>query len=143
MKKKKNIWYNPKLIPFARELRNHSTKSEIIFWLKIRGKAFYGYDFHRQKPIDNYILDFYCDALLLAIEIDGYSHQFLEVFNKDTIKEKRMNELGISVLRFSDEQVLQDMENGIRALEDYIYEFEKHPPGPSLRPVLSAVEIGS
>ncbi len=130
MKKKKNIWYNPKLIPFARELRNHSTKSEIIFWLKIKGKAFYGYDFHRQKPIDNYILDFYCDALLLAIEIDGYSHQFLEVFNKDTIKEKRMNELGISVLRFSDEQVLQDMENGIRALEDYIYEFEKHPPGP-------------
>ena len=131
MKKKKINWYNPKLIPFARELRNHSTKSEIIFWLKIKGKAFYGYDFHRQKPIDNYILDFYCDALLLAIEIDGYSHQFLEVFNKDTKKEKRMNELGISVLRFSDEQVLKDMENVIRALEDYIYEFEKHTPGPS------------
>jgi len=132
MKKKKIIWYNPKPIPFARELRNHSTKSEIIFWLKIKGKAFYGYDFHRQKPIDNYILDFYCDALLLGIEIDGYSHQFLEVFNKDTKKEKRMNELGVTVLRFSDEQVLKDMENVIRALEDYIYEFEKHTPGPSL-----------
>jgi len=131
MKKKKIIWYNPKLIPFARELRNHSTKSEIMFWLKIKGKAFYGYDFHRQKPIDNYILDFYCDALLLAIEIDGYSHQFLEVFNKDTKKEKRMNELGITVLRFSDEQVLKDLENVIRALEDYIYEFEKHTPDPS------------
>jgi very-short-patch-repair endonuclease len=131
MKKKKIIWYNPKLIPFARELRNNSTKSEIIFWLKIKGKAFYGYDFHRQKPIDNYILDFYCDALLLGIEIDGYSHQFLEVFNKDTKKEKRMNELGVTVLRFSDEQVLKDMENVIRALEDYIYEFEKHTPGPS------------
>ncbi|MFZ3274737.1 MAG: DUF559 domain-containing protein [Lutibacter sp.] len=88
-------------------------------------------------------MDFYCDALLLAIEIDGYSHQFLEVFNKDTKKEKRMNELGITVLRFSDEQVLKDMENVIRALEDYIYEFEKHTPNPSLRPVLSAVEIGS
>jgi len=92
MKKKKIIWYDPKLIPFARELRNHSTKSEIIFWLKIKGKAFYGYDFHRQKPIDNYILDFYCDALLLGIEIDGYSHQILEVFNKDTKKEQRLNE---------------------------------------------------
>ncbi|OGS69120.1 MAG: DNA methylase [Flavobacteria bacterium RIFCSPLOWO2_12_FULL_35_11] len=132
MKKRKIIWYNPKLIPFARELRNHSTKSEIIFWLKIKGKEFYGYDFHRQKPIDNYIIDFYCDELLLGIEIDGYSHQFLEVFNKDTKKEKRVNELGITVLRFSDEQVLKDMENVIRALEDYIYEFEKHTPNPSL-----------
>lgn len=132
MKKKKIIWYNPKLIPFARKLRNHSTKSEIIFWLKIKGKEFYGYDFHRQKPIDNYIIDFYCNELLLGIEIDGYSHQFLEVFNKDTKKEKRLNELGITVLRFSDEQVLKDMENVIRALEAYIYEFEKHTPGPSL-----------
>ncbi|MFZ2284755.1 MAG: DUF559 domain-containing protein [Lutibacter sp.] len=99
--------------------------------------------FKQNRVGDNYILDFYCDALLLAIEIDGYSHQFLEVFNKDTKKEKRMNELGITVLRFSDEQVLKDMENVIRALEDYIYEFEKHTPNPSLRPVLSAVEIGS
>ncbi len=131
MKKRKIIWYNPKLIPFARELRNHSTKSEIIFWLKIKGKEFYGYDFHRQKPIDNYIIDFYCDELFLGIEIDGYSHQFLEVFNKDTKKEKRLNELGITVLRFSDEQVLNDMENVIRALEEYIDNYEQHTPDPS------------
>ncbi|HEY9220260.1 MAG TPA: endonuclease domain-containing protein [Lutibacter sp.] len=131
MKKRKILYYNPKLKPLARELRNNSTKSEIIFWLKIKGKAFYGYDFHRQKPIDNYILDFYCDDLLLGIEIDGYSHQFLEVYNNDTVKEKRMNELGLTVLRFTDEQVLKDMENVIRALEDYIYEFEKHTPNPS------------
>jgi very-short-patch-repair endonuclease len=131
MEKRKIIWYNPKLIPLARELRNNSTKSEIIFWLKIKGKAFYGYDFHRQKPIDNYILDFYCNELMLGIEIDGYSHQFLEVYNKDTVKEKKMNELGIEILRFSDEQVLKDMENVIRALEEYIYEFEIHTPNPS------------
>ncbi len=60
---RKIIYYNPKLKLLARELRNNSTKSEIIFWLKIKGKAFYGYDFHRQKPIDNYILDFYCGQL--------------------------------------------------------------------------------
>ena len=132
MKRRKITYYNPKLKSLARELHNNSTKSEIIFWLKIKGKAYYGYDFHRQKPIDNYILDFYCDELMLGIEIDGYSHQFLEVFNKDTIKEKRMNELGVTVLRFTDEQVLKDMENVIRALEDYIYEFEKHSPNPSL-----------
>jgi very-short-patch-repair endonuclease len=91
----------------------------------------YGYDFHRQKPIDNYILDFFCYELMLGIEVDGYSHEFLEVFNKDGIKEKRMNELGISVLRFSDFQVLNDMENVLRAIEFYIEEYEKHTPNPS------------
>ncbi|PKP29361.1 MAG: DNA methylase [Bacteroidetes bacterium HGW-Bacteroidetes-18] len=131
MPKRKIIPYNLKLKEFARELRNNSTKSEIFLWLKLKNKQFYGYDFHRQKPIDNYILDFYCYELLLGIEVDGYSHQFLEVFNKDTIKEKRMKELGIAVLRFSDEQVQREMENVLRAIEYYITEFEKHTPNPS------------
>ncbi|SDW71458.1 Protein of unknown function [Flavobacterium degerlachei] len=90
----------------------------------------HGYDFHRQKPIDNYILDFFCNELMLGIEVDGYSHEFLEVYTKDGVKENRMNELGIAVLRFSDEQVLKDMENVIRAIEFYIFEYEKHTPSP-------------
>ena len=131
MAKRKIIPYNPKLKDFAKELRNNSTKSEIILWLKLKGKQMYGYDFHRQKPIDNYILDFFCYELMLGIEVDSYSHEFLEVFNKDGLKEKRMNELGISVLRFSDFQVLNDMENVLRAIEFYIEEYEKHTPNPS------------
>ena len=126
MSKRKIIPYNPKLKEFARELRNDSTRTEIFLWLKLKGKQMYGYDFHRQKPIDNYILDFFCYELMLGIEVDGYSHEFLEVFNKDGVKEKRMNELGITVLRFSDEQVLKEMENVISTIEFYIYEFEKH-----------------
>ena len=99
MSKRKIIPYNPILKEFARQLRNDSTKTEIFLWLKLKGKQMYGYDFHRQKPIDNYILDFFCHELMLGIEVDGYSHEFLEVYNKDTVKEKRMNELGI---RFCD-----------------------------------------
>jgi very-short-patch-repair endonuclease len=129
--KRKIIPYNPKLKELARDLRNNSTKAEVILWLKLKGKYMHGYDFHRQKPIDNYILDFFCHELMLGIEVDGYSHEFLEVYNKDTIKENRMNELGISVLRFSDEQVLKDMENVLRAVEFYIFEYEKHTPTPS------------
>ncbi|MBF2708246.1 endonuclease domain-containing protein [Flavobacterium soyangense] len=131
MTKRKIIPYNPKLKELALQLRNDSTKTEIFLWLKLKGKQMYGYDFHRQKPIDNYILDFFCCELMLAIEVDGYSHQFLEVYNKDGIKEKRMNELGISVLRFSDDEVLNDMENVLRAIEFYIFEYEKHTPNPS------------
>ena len=123
--KRKIIPYNPKLKEFAKQLRNNSTKAEIILWQKLKRDQMYGYDFHRQKPIDNYILDFFCYDLLLGIEVDGYSHEILEVYNKDRIKEKRMNELGITILRFSDFEVLKDMENVIRAIEFFILEFEK------------------
>jgi len=85
----------------------------------------YGYDFHRQKPIDEYIVDFFCNKLQLAIECDGYSHEILEVYEKDVIKTKRLNNLGIHVLRFSDYQIMNDIENVLRAIEDYILKFEK------------------
>ena len=91
----------------------------------------YGYDFHRQKPVDNYILDFFCYELMLGIEVDGYSHEFEEVFTKDLIKEAKMNEFGINILRFTDHQVLKDTENVIRVIEQYIIEFEEHTPNPS------------
>lgn len=126
MSKRKIILYNPKLTALARKLRNESTETEIFLWLKLKGKQMYGYDFHRQKPIDNYILDFFCYELSLGIEVDGYSHEIVEVYKKDIIKEKRMNELGITILRFSDFEVLRDMENVIRAIEFYILEFEKN-----------------
>ena len=86
----------------------------------------YGYDFHRQKPIDEYIVDFFCNRLQLAIELDGYSHEILEVWEKDVIKTKRLNELQINVLRFSDYQVMNDIENVLLAIEDYILQFEEN-----------------
>ena len=122
--RRKIIPYNPQLKEFARQLRNNSTNAEILLWQKLKRKQIGGYDFHRQKPIDNFILDFFCHELMLGIEIDGYSHQFLEVFNKDTKKTKKMNELGITILRFSDYQVLKEMENVLRAIEQYITDFE-------------------
>ena len=129
--KRKIIPYNPKLKEFAKQLRNNSTKAEIILWQKLKRDQMYGYDFHRQKPIDNYILDFFCYELMLGIEVDGYSHEFLEVYQKDQQKEKVMNSFGIHILRFSDHQVLKDTENVIRAIEEYILEHEKHTPNPS------------
>ncbi len=125
MKNRKIIPYNPKLKELARQLRNNSTKAEVILWLKLKGKQMYGYDFHRQKPINNFILDFFCNELMLAIEVNGYSHELIEVYNKDLKKDKKLNELGITVLRFSDYQVLKEMDNVLRAIEWFIFEFEK------------------
>ena len=124
--KRSIIPYNPKLKEFARQLRNNSTITEIFIWQKLKRKQMYGYDFHRQKPIDNYILDFFCHEIMLGIEIDGYSHELIEVIEKDTKKTKKMNELGITILRFSDYQVLKEMENVLRAIEQYIIDFENN-----------------
>ena len=64
------IKYNPKLKELARQLRNNSTKSEIRLWQKLKRNQMYGYDFHRQKPIDEYIVDFFGNKMHLAIECD-------------------------------------------------------------------------
>lgn len=118
------IYYNPKLKELARQLRNNSTKAEIRLWGYLRRNQMHGYDFHRQKPVDDYIVDFFCNKLQLAIECDGYSHELSEVYKKDIVKTKRLNGLGIQVLRFSDYQIMRDIDNVLRAIEDYIDKFE-------------------
>ena len=126
--RRKIIPYNPKLKEYARRLRNNSTKSEIILWKYLKGKQMLGYDFHRQKPIDNYIVDFFCYELMLAIEIDGYTHLLEDVQVKDEKKEKRLNELGIYVLRVIDDLVFNDIENVLREIESYIKKYETTHP---------------
>jgi very-short-patch-repair endonuclease len=123
------ISYNPKLTYTARHLRNNSTKAEVKLWSYLKGKQLKGYDFHRQKPIDNYIVDFFCNKMKLAIELDGYTHIFEEVYDKDKSKEKRLDELGITILRFKDEDVMNNIEGVLARIEDSIKILEnKHTP---------------
>lgn len=91
-----------------------------------------GYDFHRQKPLLNYIADFFCHELNLVVELDGYTHQFEEVIWKDNAKAKSLSSIGITVLRFDDAEVFNDMAKVLRTIEIYIDEFEEqHTPDPS------------
>ena len=82
--------YNPKLKEKARHLRNNSTKAEIRLWLYLKGRQMMGYDFHRQKPIDNFIVDFFCRELMPAIELDGYTHTFEEVADRPVCRQAGM-----------------------------------------------------
>ena len=130
--RRKIIAYNPRLKQLARNLRNNSTKSEVKLWMELRAKKMMGYDFHRQKPLDNFIADFFCHELMLVIELDGYSHNFEEVAVRDSIKESRLTELGITVIRFPDSDVLWDINNVLRAITNYILDYEEiHTPSPS------------
>lgn len=66
--------YNPHLKERARQLRQQMTRTEVILWKHLQHKQLYGYDFDRQRPLDEYIVDFFCKELMLAIEIDGVTH---------------------------------------------------------------------
>jgi len=115
------IPYNPKLKLLARDLRNNSTKSEIYLWNIIKGKQL-GVRFIRQKPIDNFIVDFFSKEIMLAIEVDGYSHSLDEVYERDIKKDERLNQLGIVVLRISDSVIFSDIENAIRVIKGKVEE---------------------
>lgn len=111
--------YNPKLKQKARELRNNSTLSEVLFWMQIKNKKF-GYDFHRQKPIDNYIVDFFCPKLMLAIEIDGTSHNGKVEYDKE--RQEKLESLGVRFIRFRDEDMKNNLEGCLDFLKEWIEE---------------------
>lgn len=137
MTRNKLIKYNPDLKEKARHLRNHSTYSEILLWMKIKRKSL-GYEFHRQVPISYFIVDFYCHELNLAIEIDGSSHDYK--YDYDKKRQDNLERLGVRFIRFSDIEIKHKMNDVLRALEVVIIEIEdrkkrdgldqKHPPGP-------------
>lgn len=118
--KRKIIPYNPKLKVLAKRLRENMTLSEILLWNELKQKKILGYDFNRQRPIDNYIVDFYCKDLQLAIEIDGISHDSEEAYLKDKKRQIRLESLGVRFLRFRDLEVKQDMTNVLRTIELWI-----------------------
>ena len=113
----KIIPYNPKLKALAKKLRNEMTFGEVLLWKLLNEDKVWGFDFDRQRCIDNYIVDFYCKALMLAIEIDGMSHNHEEAVHKDNIRQKRLESFGITVIRFSEAAVKYDMVNVLRGIE--------------------------
>jgi very-short-patch-repair endonuclease len=77
-----------------------------------------GFDFDRQRPIGNYIVDFYCKKLSLAIEIDGDTHIYRD--DEDDNRQKALEKMGIRFLRFDDIEVKNNMPNVLRVIEDWI-----------------------
>ncbi|WP_340104861.1 endonuclease domain-containing protein [Rhodohalobacter sp. 8-1] len=114
------IPYNPKLKQKARRLRNNSTLSEVILWRHLKGKQMTGFDFHRQRPVGNYIVDFICCELYLVIELDGYTHMLERQGEKDEIRESNLKSFGLHIIRFWDEEVYDEIDNVLRVIEDVV-----------------------
>ncbi len=113
------IPYNPKLKEIARQLRKNPTYAEKILWQAIRRKQL-GCEFHRQVPINEFIVDFYCHELKLAIEVDGISHEFPDVQVHDAKRQTILEKLGVRFLRFSDDEVLEIVEKVLHRISEWI-----------------------
>jgi Uncharacterized protein conserved in bacteria len=116
--KRNIIPYNPKLKELARQLRKNMTFSEVLLWNELKNKNFFGYDFDRQRPIGEFIVDFYCKELSLAIEIDGDTHIYR--YDYDEKRQKELEKLGVHFLRFEDIEVKRNMSNVLRVIGDWI-----------------------
>ena len=115
-----NHAYNKNLQPFANKLRKRMTKAEACLWKYVfRARKLKGYQFRRQRPVLNYIADFMCMELMLVIEADGITHHWEETMVKDKKKTADLEAAGFTVLRFTDEEIL----NNIHAVRSFLEEW--------------------
>ena len=122
----KYIPYNKNLKEFSRKLRNNSILSETLLWEYLRAGKMMEYKFNRQKPLLNYIVDFYCKSLNLVIEIDGESHN--HKYNMDLKRLKELENKDLFFLRFDDLVVKNNIDNVLRSIEQWIQNYEKKSP---------------
>lgn len=121
--------YNKQLKHNARILRNNMTDAEQLLWSRLRRKQLLNAQFYRQKPLANFIVDFYCAKANLVIELDGSQHYSEEGKIADQQRDVILNNIGLLVLRFNNLQVL----NELVAVMDVIYQTvadRSNPPQP-------------
>ncbi|MBX4205515.1 MAG: endonuclease domain-containing protein [Candidatus Doudnabacteria bacterium] len=110
--------YNSQKLKLRRKLLRHNAPDpEQILWYYLRNKAF-GYKFRRQYSVSQYVLDFYCSKLRLAIEIDGDSHFNPKARIYDTIREKRVKQQNIQILRFTNDEIRENIEAVIEKISN-------------------------
>jgi very-short-patch-repair endonuclease len=108
--------------PLARELRRSGTLAEVLLWRHLKGKQALGYAFVRQRPIDRYIVDFFCTELMLAVEIHGSSHDHKGA--EDLERQSRLESLGMRFLLFEDREVHRNIPEVLLTIERWIEQHE-------------------
>ncbi|MBY5950861.1 endonuclease domain-containing protein [Algoriphagus marincola] len=110
-----NLFYgaSPEIHKRARELRKQMTPAEKVLWNFLKNKSLEGFKFRRQHPIDKYIVDFYCHQKKLVIEVDGSIHDQLDQKEYDSGRTSVLEEFGLKVIRFRNEEVLDNFQSVI------------------------------
>jgi very-short-patch-repair endonuclease len=113
--------YDRKLVERSKHLRKSMTPAEKFLWSKIRMKQL-GCWFYRQKPVGEYVADFYCPRAKLVVEVDGGQHFIDEIIEYDKIRNEYMEGLGLRTIRFTNTEVLTNIEGVIEAIESNMQE---------------------
>jgi very-short-patch-repair endonuclease len=113
-----HVPYNPRMKTRARELRRNMTKAERKAWNGLLRKL--PFTVLRQKPLDHYIVDFYCPALKLVIEIDGVTHGTDEEKEYDETRTKVLNGYGLKVIRFTNDEVMERFDHVCGEIKKYL-----------------------
>jgi very-short-patch-repair endonuclease len=108
--------YNNRLKPKARDLRKNMTDSENVLWSRLRRKQLLGVQFYRQKPIGNYVVDFFAPRARLVVEVDGLQHMEDHLIKTDQRRDAYLANLGLHALRFGNRQVLQDTDRVVEMI---------------------------
>ena len=117
------IRYRAYLGPLARQLRKHSTLAEVLLWRYLKARQRRGVDFHRQKPIGNYIVDFFAPGPMLAVEIDGETHRFKE--EDDVRRQQELERMGVRFLRFGDRLIKRRTEGVAQMIDEWLERWER------------------
>ncbi len=104
----------------ARAMRMRPTRAEMQLWQRLRGKRLLGFRFRRQQPIDRFIVDFFCPQAKLVVEVDGASHNSKEATEYDDQRTQFLEDLGLSVLRFSNEQAIYETDSVLNSIAEYL-----------------------
>ena len=107
-----------------RYLRKNMPKSEVLLWTKLKNRQMHGERFLRQYGVDQYILDFYCPRLKLAIEADGDSHFVIGAEDYDKARQEYIESFGIEFLRFKNEDVYKNIDGVCQTVYDKIEEIK-------------------
>jgi very-short-patch-repair endonuclease len=126
--KKRIIPYNSKIKELARRLRTNGALSEVLLWKPLKGKQLLGYAFDRQKPRGDYIVDFFCNELMPAIEIDGAAHNYTG--EEAQRRQAKLEKLGIKFLRFTDGDVKGNIEGVVAIIEAWVKNHTLPTPSP-------------
>jgi very-short-patch-repair endonuclease len=108
--------YSKTLKEYSKRLKKEMTDAERALWSKIRGKQLKEYQFYRQKPIGDFIVDFYCQKTNLVLELDGGQHYTEDGVTRDRRRDDFMRSMGLRVLRFSDREVFENIEGVIEKI---------------------------
>ena len=114
------IYYNSKLKNQSRGLRKNATDAEKLLWSRVRRKQLKDCQFYRQRIIGNYIVDFYCPKAKIIVELDGEQHYTDEGKIKDRERDLYLNNLGLQVLRFTNREVLGNIEGVLEVIGNYL-----------------------